>query len=389
MAPSKWQAVAAVAIVVAAAAARVAGAPGSPGEPIAGYTFATDVSQHARIDLDIRAIEEAETDYATALAIYTEGANSVKDGGANRTLQGFSTSYLEAGPAQEEPLAVAAQAFWGDWDYGNRHVLAALGGNDSATYGEYGTGALAADPAARLQIIKKVIKFSIIPQYVQHELEEALTENGEAEYPAAVKHWDEAWAFYAGSLEAGNATGYSAYILPEKRAKNFGTVDGERSSVNVRLLAAMTAGQGLVAAAADGTALTDTVRCTRGLMAVAPIQGCLRYAYKVSSPDVSPEEVLAKESAEAWAFCAAALPGLAAVDAAAAEAVRAETYLAGTKRVAWPVVRAAFGAANLNRMGISCADIGSLNTEYPEAAHPVCEDSAEGLTNTGQGTNFC
>ncbi|GAB0496269.1 hypothetical protein MMPV_007581 [Pyropia vietnamensis] len=388
MAPAKWLAVGAV--TAAAAVARQAGAPGSPGTAIAGYTFVTDVSQHARLDLDIQAIEEAETDYATALTVYTEGANSAKDDGSKRTLQGFSTSYLEAGPDQAEPLANISQAFWGDWDYADRHLLAALTGNDSDTYGQYGSGELAADDASRTQIIKKVIKFSLVPQYVQHELEEALAEHSSAEYAAAVKHWDEAWAFYAGSLEAGNATGYSAYILPEKRAKNFGTVDGNRSAVNVRFLAAMTSGQALVSAAADDpTPLLDTVRCIRGLMAVAPIQGCLRYAYRVSDPAVSPAEELAKESAEAWAFCAAALPGLAAVDATAAETVREQVYLAGTKRIDWPVVRAAFGPANLNSMGLSCADIGTLNTEHPEAAHPVCEDSAGGLTNAGQGTNFC
>lgn len=386
MAPAKWLPLAAVA--VAAAAVGVAGAPGSPGVAIAGYAPVTDVSEHARIDLDIRAIEEAETDYATALAVYTQGANSAKEDG-NPTLQGFSTEFLEAGPAQEEPLAVQAQAFWGDWDYADRHLLAALAGNDSTTYGAYASGALAADPAARTQVIKKVIKFSLIPQYCQHELEEALAEYGAGDYAGATKHWDEAWAFYAGSLEAGNATGYSAYVLPERRAANFGTLDGDRSSVNVRLLAAMKAGQAMVAAAGNAAPLLDMVKCTRGLMAVAPIQGCLRYAYKVSSPAVSPADVLAKESAEAWAFCAAALPGLAAVDAAAASTVREQAYLAGTKRIAWPAVRAAFGAPTLNAMGLSCTDVGSLNTEYPEAAHPVCEDGAGGLTNAGQGTNFC
>lgn len=152
MAPAKWLPLAAVA--VAAAAVGVAGAPGSPGVAIAGYAPVTDVSEHARIDLDIRAIEEAETDYATALAVYTQGANSAKEDG-NRTLQGFSTEFLEAGPAQEEPLAVQAQAFWGDWDYADRHLLAALAGNDSTTYGAYASGALAADPAARTQASKR------------------------------------------------------------------------------------------------------------------------------------------------------------------------------------------------------------------------------------------
>lgn len=382
----KWLA---AGLFIATTAARAAAAPGEPGIPIAGYTPVADVSEHAKIDLDIKAMEDAGEDYAAARTVYTEGANSANDDGL-RTLQGFSTVYATAGPARAEPMAAASHSFWGDWDYANLHILVALAGNDSATYGEYGTGALAADPAARLQIIKKITKFSLIPQYVQHELEEALLENVAGEYEGAAKHWDEAWAFYAGSLEMGNATGYSAYILAEKRGENFGTTVGEaaqRSSVNTRLLAAMTAGQGLVGAAGNDAALLDSVKCIRGLMAVPAIQGCLRYAYRVSVPTISPDAELAKEAAEAWAFCAAALPGLAGVDAAAAVAVQGETYLAGTKRVAWPVVREAFGAANLNALGLSCADVGALNTEFPEAAHPICEDGE--VANMEQGTSFC
>jgi len=382
MVPATW--LAAGLVAAAAAATRAAAAPGEPGVAIAGYTPVTNVSAHARIDLDVKAIEEAGTDYAAARQVYTAGANSAKDGG-QRTLQGFSTAYAVAGPARAEPLAAASHAFWGDWDYANRHVLAALAGNDSATYGDYGSGVLAADAAARTQVIKKVIKFSLIPQYVQHELEEALASYTLGQYEDAAMHWDEGWAFYAGSLEGGNGTGYSAYILAEKRARNFNTTVGAQSSVNVRFLAAMAAGQGQVAVAGNAAALLQTVKCIRGLMAVPPIQGCLRYAYKVAAVSLAAE--LPKEAAEAWAFCAAALPGLAAVDPAVAAAVRAETFLSGSRRAGWPVVRAAFGAATLNAMGVRCADVGTLNAEYPASAHPVCEDGV--VANDNQGTDFC
>ena len=62
---------------------------------MAGFTPATDVSDHAMIDLDMTAINNAmgDGDYATANDIYNNGANSVK-GTGYRTLAGFSKSVL-------------------------------------------------------------------------------------------------------------------------------------------------------------------------------------------------------------------------------------------------------------------------------------------------------
>ena len=50
--------------------------------------------------------------------------------------------------------------------------------------------------------------------------------------------WDEAWAFYAGSLEgsAGNSDGRMLYRLAEKRCKNFGTCQGGIADVNKQIL---------------------------------------------------------------------------------------------------------------------------------------------------------
>lgn len=381
---AKWMA---VSLVAAAAAAQVAAAPGDPGTTIAGYKFVTEVSQQARIDLDVRAIENAKSNYAAAKKVYSQGANSQAEEGGKRTLQGFSLKYAKPGAPRTEPLAAMSKIFWGDWDYANKHLLAAMDGRNSPKYGMYGSGALAKTAAARQQIIKKVIKFSLIPQYVQHEFALSMRDYKKGLFEGSSEHWDEAWAFYAGSLENGSGNGFSAYILAEKRSKNFGTRSGGRSSVNTRMLAAMTKGKGQVSKAGQLGAVIKTTKCLRGLMAVPAIQGCLRYSYRVSDPKVAPASALAKESAEAWAFCSAALPGLASVDRAAAGRVRTETYLSGVKRINWPVVRDAFGAKNLNKMGLRCADVGSLNVEFPGAKHPVCKDGK--LSNNNQGTNFC
>jgi len=386
MVAAKWLA---VGLAVATTAAVAAGAPGDVGVAIAGYKPVTDVSEHARIDLDIRAMERAGSNWAAARRVYTQGANSNRSPGVKRTLQSFSTKYNKPGQLRSEPQALAAKRFWGDWDYADRHMKAVLAGADSAKYGRYRTGALAKTDAARKQMVKKLAKFTFVPQYVGHEAQLALTAYALRDYEEAAKHWDEAWAFYAGSLEKGTGNGFSAYILAEKRSKNFGTRAGGRSSVNRRMLAAFNAGKAALGRPGRGAAALRATKCVRALLLAPAIQGCLRYAYRVSDVKVTPQASLAKESAEAWAFCAAALPSLAAVDAAAARRVRAQTFLAGVPnpRISWPVVRAAFGASALNKMGLRCADVGSLNVEYPAAKHPVCRDGR--VNNALAGTNFC
>jgi len=383
----KWLA---VGLAVATTAAVAAGAPGDVGVAVAGYKPVTDVSEQARLDLDIRAMERAGSNWAAARRVYTNGANSNLSGSVKRTLQSFSTKYNKPGPLRSEPAAVAAKRFWGNWDYADRHMKAVLAGADSGKFGRYRTGALAKTDAARKQMVKKLIKFTFIPQYVGHEMQLALTEYAIGKsYEEATEHWDEAWVFYAGSLEKGTGNGFSAYILAEKRSKNFGTRSGDRSSVNRRMLTAFKAGQAALRGPGRGAAALRATKCIRALLLVPVIQGCLRYAYKVSDVKLSPPAALAKESAETWAFCAAALPALAAVDAAAARRVRAQTFLAGVPkpRISWPVVRAAFGATALNKMGLRCADVGSLNVEYPAAKHPVCRDGR--VSNADAGTNFC
>lgn len=336
------------------------------------------------MDLDIKALDDAGKNYATARRIYTQGANSQdEDGKGKATLQSFSTLYNKAGPPRFEPAAIAGKAFWGDWDFADNHMLAAINGVDSAKYGKYGSGASAKTDDARTQMIKKLAAYTFIPLQVGHELQLTLTDFalGSAEAP---EHWDEAWAFYAGSTESGSGDGVSAYVLAEKRAPNFGTEVGGRSSVNRRMLAAFNEGKASVRSKSKGAALLKSVKCVRALLLVPSIQGCLRYAYKAA--ETAKADDLAKEQAEAWAFCAAVLPALADVNGPAAQRVRSETYLSGAQRPSWPVVRAAFGADNLNKMGLRCADIGSLNNESPEAKHPVCSDG--NVNNAFAGTNF-
>jgi len=379
----KWAAAAAVA---AATVTVASAAPGNKGVNFAGYFPSEDVSMQARVDLDIKAMMDAGTNWAAARRVYTQGKNSEdeEDGAGLAKIQDWSTRFNKAGLQRTEPAAIAGRAFWGDWDFANRHLLAVLDGKNSPKYGLYRTGAWARTNAARKEMVEKLTKYTFVPLQVGWELLLTLTDYAKKEEEAP-EHWDEAWAYYAGSLERGSGNGFSAYALAEKRAKNFGTMAAGRSSVNRRILRAMNAGKRQVRAKSAGAGLLKSAKCIRALLLVPSIQGCLRYSYRVSSTTATSR--LPKEAAEAWAFCAAVLPALARANAGAAQRVRQQVFLSGVKRPNWPIVRAAFGASTLNKMGIRCADVGSLNVESPKAAHPVCKDGK--LTNNLAGTNFC
>eukprot|EP00964_Phaeocystis_antarctica_P092874 scaffold59814_cov56-Phaeocystis_antarctica.AAC.2 len=68
--------------------------PSPPPLPIAGYVPGSNVTQHAKIDLDQKDMEAAlikAGNYTLAKQWYTLGGNSVLSKGSFRTLQGFST----------------------------------------------------------------------------------------------------------------------------------------------------------------------------------------------------------------------------------------------------------------------------------------------------------
>jgi len=376
-----------------------AGANAGASGPLAGFQPASDVEEHSKIDLDIKDIEAANNedppDYTASKNIYENGRNSAS-GDALRALKSFSTKYTSAS-YQTEPFAIAANNFWGDWDYADKHLVAAFDGADLQGYGQYGTGTLGSTDNARKQIIKKVIKFQLVFQYAVHELESALKKYNDASATdvdryglgGSVHALDEWWAFHVGSLENGATSGYGPYILYEKRSKKFGTNTctgfntGGESCANKQLLESTNELKELTQSAGNAATVEAHAKCIRATLKIGPVQGCLEYGYKAS---VASAEDLPAWKAEAWAFCGAALPFLHAVDAAAAERVRAEVTLDSDKAPKWAVVKAAFTADNINKMGMRCADIGAYETA--EAQHSVCTDTAT-IANTDGSVIDC
>ena len=196
---------------------------------LAGYTIgvpSNPVTEHAKIDLDMKEIEDLMAkdppDWAGAKTIYQTGKNSKKSDGSLRTLSSFSLR-------PDEPFGKLYTAYnTATLPFGyNPHTLvtAALTGEDSNTTGPWATGMIANKKDFRSQVVKKVISFQIVMLYALHEMEDALTKYraNPAAADAAVHALDEWWAFYAGSKETGATTGVSTYIIAEKRAKFFGT----------------------------------------------------------------------------------------------------------------------------------------------------------------------
>lgn len=126
--------------------------------------------------------------------------------------------------------------------------------------------------------------------YVVHEMQDAISdcenEDIDGNYES-VHAWDEAWAFYAGSLEGeevgGSGNGQMIYALAEKRCKNFGTCTGDNdgsdtsgiSAVNSQLLALFNEGRDLLN---DGDcSSTENVKDDIVKLMIVPlVQGMLR-----------------------------------------------------------------------------------------------------------------
>jgi hypothetical protein len=187
---------------------------------LAGYVARSNVTQHARIDLDQRQIQTAlaANDLALARTIYVEGANSQKTSG-KRTLQGFSTGVAGTNKA-DYPLYVQFTKYYNSSKYADDLVLAALDKQ----------GVFAGKPDVVLrEAVQKGTAYGHSWMYVLLELEDAVddceagTLYSNTYVDGNVMAWDEGWAFYAGSLEGpdGLGEGVQPYSLAEKRCEAF------------------------------------------------------------------------------------------------------------------------------------------------------------------------
>lgn len=218
------------------------------------------------------------------------------------------------------------------------------------------------------EAIKKATAYMSIWMYVIREMEDALDDCKEGctlsecnDDP--VHAWDEAVAFYTGSLEGtdGSGSGKLPYALADKRCANFKTcgdmgkeIEGTAHvnqeiimpsfSVGSRLLA-----QGKCAEAKPYKELIET------MMVVPLIQGTLRYAY-ITSTDKNAGE---KAEVEGAVFAASILPLVHACDEDAAEAIYKNMKTGQGNTANFADVKSSFESV-YGCLGIRGSDIGGI-----------------------------
>jgi len=297
-----------------------------------------------------------------------------------RTLKGFSTKAgeLMGGQATFEKF----KKYYGNSDYGDRYVTAALAGSD-AFKGK-------AD-VARVEGAKKGSAYMNVWMYVIREFEDAIKDCKAGCVKCnddPVHAWDEGVAFYTGSLHGvdGSGSGKMLYALANKRCANYktcGTAGNSKSGnskVNHDILTLFKQGQAaLLAGECNKVApIRDSII---KLMTVPLVQGALRYAYKVDKLQGGD-----KEKAEGAVFAAAVLPLVHACNANAATLISKNMKInsAAPMGDGFAKVKEAF-ESTYSCLGITCAHIGGLlltDTTYHPGFDPSSCTGTEAVSGT-------
>lgn len=298
---------------------------------------------------------EDDTDVGSPLSV----ANSY------RTLAGFSTA-AEGKMAGQEFFA-PFHAYYDHGDYAHRQVTAALDG----------TFPTSADTSARDQFVKKTTAYMSVWMYAIREMEDAIIDCSVGcsncnDDP--VHAWDEAVAFYAGSLEGeavgGSSSGKFPYRLAIKRCNNFGTCGNSGAGVNTEIFEHFELGKTKLSEGKCFEVIPIKRRIVQ-LMSVPLVQGALRYAYKVSETSGGDKK---KEKAEGAVFTASILPLVAVCNADAAKTIN-DNMIYNATSPSWTAVKAAF-EMTYSCLGITCAQVGALDQcTAPSQNCEACSDS--------------
>jgi len=319
-----------------------------------------------------------------------------------RTLQGFSTA---------ANAKMSDQVFYQDFEVYYRTQVS-QNGYDEGAYGDMMVTQALNTPSTnksdakfygltsndgRVEIAKKGTAYMNVWMYVVREMEDAVDDcdaSNLARNDDYVKAWDEAVAFYVGSLEGDDGTGSGnlLYALADKRCSNFGTCnddDSQTSHVNEQVMALFDTGKAQMLSG-ECSGLIGTKDSIVELMTVPLVQGTLRYAYKLAYLSGGD-----KELAEGYAFAAAVLPRLAVCDPVAAALVAKNLLVNGSTSSGsmydQPWVMADDFAAlkaefeeNYACLGFTCDDVGGLlktDGSYYSGAEPCgSSDDSDSLS---------
>jgi len=369
------------------------------------------------IDLDMAELETAVGEYATstvwisdALFIYDAGGNggngnSIKGSGEIRTLKGFATKdYSVFTGNYAEQLPPIYTAYWAANGLPQAETWA-----DTFITKDY--SAIVKD-VGWAELIQKGANYQAVWMYVIHELEDAIGDcfagdilaNDATPTGGAPHAWDEAWAFYAGSM-VGTTTadavmddGTLIWELAEKRGKDFGTTHSTGpATVNVMLLAEFIDGRDKIIAA-DCAGAEPIIDNIIKQMSIPLIQGTLKYAwladpaidgtwcaYEAGNTALDASDYCATAWADAWAFAAAILPRIDQCSSTAAATIKTNIDIAAATPMAggFAAVKAAM-ESTYACLGITCADVGAYDSSWSSCACPAEEAAVQDCVSKQQ-----
>jgi hypothetical protein len=165
----------------------------------------------------------------------------------------------------------------------------------------------------------KGAQYQNMPMYVIHEMEAAIVDCNAGTIGT---HWDEAVAFYSGSQTLNvSSIGVFQYGLAQKRCKDFGTCNSDKSAaVNTKVLDMFASGRDMVPLF-QCAAMETTKEALVKQFTIPLVQGVMKYLY------LSGTSSSEKERAELWAFAAAILPMVSHYNPSAAVTLRANAHI--------------------------------------------------------------
>ena len=270
--------------------------------------------------------------------IWMHGKNSLKSSSV-RNIAKFSSGAATKGstasvPYKDNALIKVMNAYWknkglNEHTWGYDMIEAAFQGT---TIGNLNFGTVGR--TFRKEAIQKGLLYLNVYPYAIWEMQDQINDCNAgtltANEDASVKAWDEAVAFWAGSLTLGHSYGAKIesdnflFALGDKRCANFGTCANGftgTAKVNQELLALFNLGKEGARSGDDCDAIDKIHEKIGTLMMLPFIQGTLRYLYYTKDAQE------AKTTGELWAFATAILPFVDAVNPAAAEALYKRAWL--------------------------------------------------------------